>query len=487
MAEDNGTKKRGKKGLIIILTIVLVCAVGFGGYQYYLYREQLRTMEAAVNVDTLYDGITINGVDVGGMTREEAKQAVEDKLAADLDVPGITIIFDGQQWDFTKHDLVEKDDADTVLDNAWAMARDGELKDRYRQVLSLAEQGKEFTVDVTFNGDMLGDAIQSIAGEIDIAPVDAQIRFDPKEDPMFTYTEEKKGRETDVEGTLALVRKSVTDDTWGEVELLANDIKPSVTKEQLIPLNASIVDFSTSIKGNTENRAQNVRQALSLIDGFVLGPGETFSFNEVVGNRTEDNGFVLAPVINKDKALVPGLGGGVCQASTTTYNAAIRAGMQVEQRFHHSFPVSYIPKGLDATVSYGTQDLVFTNTRETPVFFHTYYENYNVHVQIFGAPYPDNGEIKCWSEVTETVQPPATVVRADAKHEYVTQPGQYVQYVESRQGYKVTSYQGYYENGELVEKTVLAQDYYKPIQGVILAYPGYEHMTGGEAVTPLPH
>lgn len=483
------TQKTGRKsgGLIALICILCIAVAGFGIYQYVQYRGHVRDMEAAVNVDAFYQGISIGGVDVGGMTREEARQAVQTAVAEQLNVPGITITYGEQQWVFTQNDLRDSRNLDPILDNAWSVGRSGSLKDRYQQIVSLQTKGRDFDADIVYSADAIAPYIETIAYQVSNDPVDATVSFDPAEESMFSFTDEVYGNKADIDGTMVIVRKKVKEQSWGEVALIVDEIKPAVHRADLEPLATSVVDFSTSIKGNTKNRANNVRQALANIDGYVVMPGETFSFNEVVGKRTKENGFLEAPIINSDKALVPGMGGGVCQASTTTYNAAIRAGMEIVERHHHSFPVGYIAKGLDATVSWGTQDLKFKNTRETPVYIHTYYENYNVHVQIFGLPYPEKGQYKCWSEVTGTVAPPAAVVRADHSGKYVKAPGQYVQYVEDRTGYKVTAYQGYYENGELVDKTVLNEDYYKPIQGVILCYPGQEQMSGDAVVTKLPH
>lgn len=478
---------RKSKGFIVLIWVVCIAVAGFGIYQYARYREHVRDMKAAVNVDVFYDGISIDGVAVGGMTREEAMEAVQKAITERLNIPGITITYGEKQWVFTQDDLRDIHNLDAVIDKAWAVGRSGKLKDRYRQVVSLQTSGKDFDPDIVYSADHIADSIDTIAGQVSNEAVDAAIRFDPAEEPMFTFTDEVYGSQVDIDCTMAIVRKKIKEQSWGEVELVVDEIAPSVLRSQLEPLATSIVDFSTSIKGNTANRANNVRQALANIDGHVVMPGETFSFNEVVGKRTKANGFLEAPIINRDKALVPGMGGGVCQSSTTMYNAALRAGMEIVERHHHSFPVSYIPKGLDATVSWGTQDMRFKNTRETPIYIHTYYENYNVHVQMFGLPYADKGQYKCWSEVTGTVTPPATIVRADHSGKYVKGPAQYVQYVEDRSGYKVTAYQGYYEDGELVNKTVLNEDYYRPIQGIILCYPGEEHMDGDEVVTKLPH
>lgn len=455
-------KKPVVKWIVMVLCIALLLGGGFGFYRVIAHRAEIRQMEAAVDIGVFYDGISVGGVDVGGMTAAQAREALEDVLRERYASPAITIVYDGRQWTFSAYDLLDPSAVDTAFSAAWAYARDGELADRYRRVMALHDTGRDFPIATTYTAGTIGCEMALIAREVDIPAQDACIRYDSRRDDAYSLVGESEGRETDIAGTLSVIRKRIADKNWGTVPLVVRPLTPKVRLDDLI-----IVDFATSIAGNTESRAHNVRLALAQLDGYVLGPEELFSFNEIVGDRTAAAGFKTAPIINGDKALVPGIGGGTCQASTTTYNAAVRAGMEIVERHHHSFPVGYIDKGLDATVSYGSQDLKFVNPRDTPVYFHTYFENDTVHVVIYGEPFPNGGEIRLSSEVTGTVSPPAPVSRADVG----LAPGQTVSYVKSRSGYRVISYKEYYENGELVSRSILNEDYYQPIRGIVLCGP----------------
>ena len=457
-------KKPGRfpRWLFLLLCGLLLGGAGFGIYRGIANRQRVKAMEAAVCVDTFYAGTSIGGIDIGGLTPGAAREKVAEGLRARYAGPAITIVWEDARWTYSRYDLLDLSCMDGVWAEAWALYRTGELADRYRGVMTLRERGRDFPMGLQYDADVLRDALTAIADAVDVPARDARIESDPGADTAYRVIEELDGRRVDIEGTMAIAGQRIMEKNWGEVPLAVAPIPPHTVLQDLV-----IVDFATSIAGNTENRAHNVKLALGNIDGYVLGPGELFSFNAAVGKRTTANGFKPAPVINGDKALVMGIGGGTCQASTTTYNAALRAGMEIVERHHHSFPVGYIEKGLDATVSWGTQDVKFINPRDTPVYIRTYFEHDNVHVMILGDPFPHDGEIRCWSEVTGTVSPPAPAVRDDGG----LAPGQSVHYVKSRAGYRVTAYKEYYEKGELVERAVLHRDYYRPIRGIVLHGP----------------
>lgn len=125
--------------------------------------------------------------------------------------------------------------------------------------------------------------------------------------------------------------------------------------------------FSTPLNDNTENRVHNIRLAIQSVNQKTLQPGEEFSFNQTVGRRTEERGYKKAKIIGHDKQVEEGLGGGICQLSSTLYNAAAEGGFPVTERHDHQIDPTYIKKGQDAAVAYGSQDFRFINNRSYPV------------------------------------------------------------------------------------------------------------------------
>lgn len=139
-----------------------------------------------------------------------------------------------------------------------------------------------------------------------------------------------------------------------------------------------ICTYTTSFNPK-QSRAVNIGLAASKINGTVLQPGQEFSFSDTVGPRTAENGFVMAPTfVNKEE--VPGMGGGICQVSSTMYAAMLQGGIKATQRHAHSLPVSYIPEGMDATISAGTKDLTFTNDFDFPLVINAVVTNGTVTV-----------------------------------------------------------------------------------------------------------
>jgi vancomycin resistance protein YoaR len=139
--------------------------------------------------------------------------------------------------------------------------------------------------------------------------------------------------------------------------------------------------FDTDILNNDPNRISNIELAIKSIDGFVLKPGKTFSFNKVVGERTEEKGYKESDIL-VDGESSQGIGGGVCQLSTTLYNTVKIAGLKTTERHEHSKAVGYVPKGQDATVNYGTKDYKFINNKDFSIIINASIDSQKVYVAI---------------------------------------------------------------------------------------------------------
>jgi vancomycin resistance protein YoaR len=170
-----------------------------------------------------------------------------------------------------------------------------------------------------------------------------------------------------------------------QVTIPVRPVTPTVSPAHLGRINTLLATYSTSLGASSRNRRHNIRLACEAIDGTVLLPGDLFSYNDTVGPRSEQAGFRTAPVIIHGE-LVPGTGGGICQVSSTLYNAALLADLRVVRRSHHQFPVHYVPVGRDATVAYGSLDLRFANSLPSPVMLDVKQQGWRVIVRVFSAP-----------------------------------------------------------------------------------------------------
>lgn len=186
-----------------------------------------------------------------------------------------------------------------------------------------------------------------------------------------------------------IVNTVVSAPSKSRITLQAIEVVPSLRAEHLAELTDLLGDFSTPVIGSPD-RVQNIRLSLAAINNTVVMPGEVFSFNEVVGERTVEKGYRNAPII-LGEAVVPGVGGGICQSSTTLYNAVREAQMEIVERRIHSIAPSYIKHGLDAAVAWPYTDFRFMNNLDAPVIVKAEIQGWRVRVWILGK---DGGELE---------------------------------------------------------------------------------------------
>ena len=222
-----------------------------------------------------------------------------------------------------------------------------------------------------------------------------------------------------------------------------------------------ISSYTTKYDASNTNRSGNLKIASDKINGTVLMPGEEFSFNEVVGKRTIEDGYKDAKIYENGK-VVDGLAGGICQISSTLYNAVLLANLNVTERRNHSYTSTYVPAGRDATVVYGKQDFKFINTREYPVKLESSVANGIVTFNIHGIKQETEYDIKIIPVTTQTIP---------FETEYVPDPtlapGQQVVTQAGHSGYKVTTYIEKRLGGVVVSKDVLSNDIYNAMKTVI--------------------
>jgi len=220
-------------------------------------------------------------------------------------------------------------------------------------------------------------------------------------------------------------------------------------------------DFSTDISSSSADRKHNIKNALASLNKCEVAPGQTFSFNKTVGRRTKENGYRQAKIIVNNE-FVEGFGGGVCQVSTTLYNAALLAGLDINEANKHSKQISYVKYGFDAMVNYGSSDLRWTNNTNQKLIIITNYTNNKARIRIFGEAL-DNISYKLKNEIKNVVEPETEIV--------VDEQGKYKDKVEfedesfylqhSARGMEINSYREKYINGVKVGEELLRKDKYK--------------------------
>lgn len=476
----NVKKKRGdrrKKVYPILITIVILCILLAGAYGVYQWNQNIREQEhlaylsSVVNVETFYEGIYIDGIDLNGLSFTDAQTLLQAEAVKRLGMIHFNLKLGTQTWTLNYKDINATINTDQVLQEAFQLGRDGDLEERYNFVRDLAQNNIHLDTELSFDYSLLENYVQNLAENIEKKPVDATISFFPDEKEKFKITSENRGRILEKDQLLDILQTRIADQDFSDIILETKNVEPSVFKADLEKLTSRVVQFDTGFGTSSANRIHNVRFSMSKVNGVILEPGEVFSFNEVVGRRTVERGFKPAPIIMPDRSMRDSPGGGVCQASTMVYVAALLADLEIVERRHHSFPVFYVPAGLDAAVVYGSLDVKFRNNRETPLFFRTFYENRRIFIEVYGEAFPNNAEIKLESRITETIAAPVPLRIRDELKEHVTNPGEEKVHVENRKGLRVQSTITLVENGSQIWTRVVANDFYRPIQGIIYYLP----------------
>lgn len=218
--------------------------------------------------------------------------------------------------------------------------------------------------------------------------------------------------------------------------------------------------YSSGYSTSSANRKTNIHLASDKINSLILNPGDVFSFNDVVGPRNAANGYKIAQVYSGGKA-VDGIGGGICQVSSTLYNAVVFADLEIVSRRNHTLPVSYVPLGRDATVSYGTIDFKFKNNKETPIKLEVLYDGSTLTVNIYGRKKYIK-DISIETAITGTIPYSTNELMDDTMYEGESKVAE-----AGANGTKVEAYKVIKENGEVVSRTLLARSSYTPTTKVV--------------------
>ena len=253
------------------------------------------------------------------------------------------------------------------------------------------------------------------------------------------------------------------------IEIPVIKTMPNITRQSLQKYTHKRSEFSTNIETSSSGRKYNIRKALNAINGIHLNKYEKFSFNKTVGRRTADNGYKNAKVI-LDGEFVEGVGGGVCQVSSTLYNAVLLAGLEVVSSQKHSQRVGYVKPGFDAMVNYGTSDLVFENNSDGDIYILCKYTNNLITISIYGSDL-QNVSYSREYEIVNPVSAGQTKIIYDTENKYadkVMYDDEFFELKKARDGYTIKSYLIKTINGEPVKKVLLRTDKYLPQHSVLV-------------------
>ena len=356
---------------VIALAVLAVVAMGVGRLVNNVRESQ---------VERFVDNVYVNGVSMSGYTLEEGRAVLEQIRNERLNTT-YSLTYGDSAWSFRPADYGASMDYESELERAWNLGHVGSRSDRKAIIRNLKDAPAEFNCVLEYDQAALDAFIDDLANQLHVDPVDAEVAVTETKPVIITAS--RNGRDLNKEQTrenlVALIETGE-----GETRLPVEDVQPVVTSDNMEM--KVIAKFSTDVSFRGSDSRANVRLALSYFNGYVVQPGQTADFNEIVGPRTEGRGFKKAPEYAGNE-LVKGVGGGVCQASTTLYNAAIMANMTILQRSNHNMTVSYVEPSQDAAVEYGVEgkDFIFRNDTEHAIYIYTDVDKENATVTIYGT------------------------------------------------------------------------------------------------------
>lgn len=530
--------KQEKKRSRALILIVVLCAV--------LLALYCALCAFGGSGDTLRDGTAVNGINIGGMTKEQAVSALTEQLAGTTSVEGtdysaidvVPDIPDAQTYTVDLSGCLSFDVTDTV-EQAWAHDHGGMFLSRGIRFLTSLGGGKSYHVapqaadaaqvrsaleatgiltlntttqttyaltdttldftmgvsgvsvdenaliqtilDNTAKGDYSSITCEMVSADPD--PVDMQVIHDAlyaepanatlevADDGSYTVTDSVQGIDFDVAEAQSILSAAQPGET---VSVPLNRQAPAIDTATLKAnlFKDVLGEYTTSVSG-TADRRSNVQLAAQKCSGTILLPGEVFAYNQVVGQRTEAAGFKKAGAYSNGET-VQELGGGVCQDSSTLYCAALYANLEIVERHNHSYVSSYVPIGMDATVSWGGPDFQFRNNTDYPIKVVASYANSKVTFQIVGTK-TDDYSVKITTETISTTAPTVQEVPDDTLEAGTTQVAD-----KGHTGYKVQSYRHVYDaSGNVVYEGKESLSSYKMTPKVI-------HVGTKVAETPAP-
>ena len=463
----------------------MVLGIIFIGFLVILFIVFLGITIYISSSDKIITGIYIKGVEVSGLTKQQAVQKVNDEFSKVL--PDYLTVFHGDyETQLNLDDLGANFNVEEAVDRAYNEGRNGNIFKNMGTIMKDLVAKQDLGINVTLNNDQCTNILNDISTKLPDAIVQSSYYVDGK---TLVITKGKTGNVVDVTPSIENIKNKLEDLSFvsSKIELATVSKEPDaididkihseIYKEPVdayyttnpyvvhphengvdfnisvdeakamlnedkdeyeIPLKYTspnvttnmigteafpdlLSSFSTKYSTRDKDRTTNLKLAADKINGTVLMPGETFSYNTVVGERTIAAGYKEAPIYENGQ-VVDGLGGGICQISTTLYNAVLYANLDIVERRNHQFVPSYADAGRDATVVYGSIDFKFKNTRNYPVKILCTVSGGVAKCEIFGLKENPDYDVEITSKVTERT---STSIKSET-YKTVRQNGQVV-------------------------------------------------------------
>ncbi len=436
-----------KTKVTLIIFIVIASALFFGAFKF-------------LNKKTFYKGVLIEGIDVSGLDINGAREVVGKKLDSFISSNSIRLRYEDKVWEIPLEDISYRFLLENTLIDAYKLGREGGVFARTGELINLMYYGKNVLVDSTYSKQELLEILSDIKNQIDRKEKNAKAEY---ENGRVKHDKEVIGKIMDVDKNVEMIENRILRRDFSAIDLQVKEVTPEIQLKDISHIQEVIASFSTSFNPNNVNRTYNIKLACERINNSLIMPNQVFSMDKALGTRTKENGYKNAPVIIKNQ-LIEGVGGGVCQVTSTLYVAVLKAKLGVVERVNHSIPLGYVEPGQDATIAEGYIDFKFKNNKEYPILLNAEVSGGQIIIRLIGKKEPVKYNVTLKSVIIERISPGASEVI----HDWSLAEGEMV--VEKRpvEGLRVAVYRETYdEKYKLIEREKISEDLYRPVKGRI--------------------
>ncbi len=436
-----------KKWKTWIMLLLLASAV---------FAADKREAAAAPN-DTIRQGVSADGIDLSGMTQAQAQQTLTEYVEQSRNAPITLYAADGESVTVSAGQLGLFWENPDLVQQAADLGETGNIVARYKVLQDLKHKGYSYEVKLDFDRSAISGVVQEQCQRFNVEAVNAQLT---RKNGVFEVTEGQTGYTVDVEASVSAIYDYLTqqwDKTEGSVQLAMAVEEPKGTAEELLQVKDVLGTFTTSYSTSGADRSRNVENGCRLINGTTLYPGDTFSTYDTVKPFSSENGYYLAGSYLNGK-VVDSIGGGICQVSTTLYNAVLLSELEVSERHNHSMIVNYVDPSADAAIAESSgKDFKFVNSTEYPIYIEGSTQNKKITFTIYGVETRDPGHsVSYVSEVLEKKVPEQDKIVADA-----SQPIGFIHTTAAHIGYRAQLWKVVKEDGVEVSREVINTSSYQ--------------------------
>lgn len=414
---------------------------------------------------TIPQRVYFGDIAVGGMTQEEAASAVEEYLNG-LQNQTVTLRAGDNSVDVPLSQMGITWGNPEIAEEAAALGKSGNLIVRYKAMKDLENEDKVYELDFKADGQKISQMLEEQSATLNTEAKDGSLT---RENGSFTVVPGSQGVSVNIEESAKILEDYFSKDWKGEsasIEMAADVVEPRGSEAELSKVKDLLGGFHTSYGTSSAGRAKNVNNGASKINGSVIYPGDTFSVYEAVSPFDAENGYELAGSY-ENGTTVETYGGGICQVSTTLYNAVIRAELEITERYNHSMIVGYVDPSADAAIAGTYKDLKFINNTDAPIYIEGYTQDMVIYFNVFGQETrPANREVIFESETLSTTDPGVQYQASGDPIGYISQKqSSHVGY--TAQLWKIVKVDGVEQSREVFNKST-----YKPSPRIVIVGTG---------------